>query len=56
MSPKHASYSFNTPSPYPAVLGIDYIDVSGASRDAGREVTMEPAHFELSPNQLEWVE
>jgi len=38
------------------MLGVDYVDVSGASKDAGQIMTMEKAHFELSPNQQEWVE
>lgn len=37
-------------------LGADYIDISGGSTDAGLYLAMEPAHFELSPNQLEWVQ
>eukprot|EP00730_Choanoeca_flexa_P016805 TRINITY_DN8009_c0_g1_i1.p1 TRINITY_DN8009_c0_g1~~TRINITY_DN8009_c0_g1_i1.p1 ORF type:complete len:367 (+),score=53.14 TRINITY_DN8009_c0_g1_i1:130-1101(+) len=37
-------------------LGVDYIDVSGTSIDASQFMTLEPAHFELAPNQQEWLD
>lgn len=37
-------------------LGADYIDISGNSYDTTKNLLMEPAHFELSPNQREWVD
>eukprot|EP00053_Salpingoeca_punica_P009234 m.82674 g.82674 ORF g.82674 m.82674 type:complete len:357 (+) comp14929_c0_seq2:104-1174(+) len=37
-------------------LGVDYIDISGTSTDATRFLELQPAHFDLAPNQLEWLE
>eukprot|EP00056_Hartaetosiga_gracilis_P002508 m.54278 g.54278 ORF g.54278 m.54278 type:complete len:347 (+) comp11082_c0_seq2:116-1156(+) len=37
-------------------LGADYVDASGSSIDAMQFMKKEAAHFELSPNQLDWVE
>lgn len=37
-------------------LGADYIDSAGKSLDSTPYLTMEPAHFQLSPNQEEWAE
>jgi hypothetical protein len=35
-------------------LGVDYIDVSGTSSDATKTLDLQPAHFELAPNQIAW--
>eukprot|EP00045_Choanoeca_perplexa_P010073 m.100690 g.100690 ORF g.100690 m.100690 type:complete len:350 (-) comp15137_c0_seq6:33-1082(-) len=37
-------------------LGVDYIDVSGTSTDATKFMAMDAAHFELGPNQQEWLD
>ncbi|EGD72707.1 hypothetical protein PTSG_04435 [Salpingoeca rosetta] len=37
-------------------IGADYINLSGESTDGSKYLKLEPAHFELSPNQLEWLE
>ena len=37
-------------------LGADYIDSAGQSMDSTPHLKMEPAHFQLSPNQQEWAE
>eukprot|EP01147_Barroeca_monosierra_P011206 gene11207-3262_t len=37
-------------------IGADYINLSGGSTDGAKHLTFDAAHFELSPNQLEWVE
>mmetsp|Transcript_34206 Transcript_34206/g.89757 ORF Transcript_34206/g.89757 Transcript_34206/m.89757 type:complete len:360 (-) Transcript_34206:62-1141(-) len=38
-------------------LGADYVDVSGnSSEEIIRGLQMEPSHFELAPNQKEWLE
>ena len=44
------------PLPHVLDLGVDYIDVSGTSTDVTEHMAVEPAHFELSPNQQEWLE
>eukprot|EP00037_Helgoeca_nana_P002798 m.36183 g.36183 ORF g.36183 m.36183 type:complete len:363 (+) comp12843_c0_seq1:304-1392(+) len=37
-------------------LGADYVDVSGNSSDeTTRGLVMEPSHFDLAPNQKEWL-
>ena len=37
-------------------LGADYVDVTQRLTESQRHLELEPAHFELSPNQEEWFE
>lgn len=37
-------------------LGADVVDVTGHSSDTSHYLKYDPAHFELSPKQLQWIE
>jgi hypothetical protein len=57
---EHSHRGFVTMSVLPQLvgidLGVDYIDVSGTSTDATKFMAMDAAHYELAPNQQEWLE